>query len=503
MFLDGPGGSGKSRVVTELLRYAQDYTSRLGLVFNLRTIVVTALSGVAATSIGGETLHSAASFFRNIADDDHTWANVRLLIIDEVSFMNVDQVGTLEKKLQALLHCWNHSFGGIRILFCGDFRQLEPVTGTPLSSPALGDKQWVNCINCYVQLSGLHRFQEDPEWGAILSRIRNGNPTSQDIVAINKCVIQDPITYARRPIPPSASYCVYHNSDRTAINAGIFSSILGEHWRTSTLPPTHLLAITAGLMQRVQQKSSVPLQEQDRLYIYENCGDHLVTSGSGKGNRGHFLDPLLKLYFHVPLMLVSNDDVPNGHANGTRVLLEAVVLKPNVTTNTISIDGFQCPSVDANLVHHLVCSLDGDPTKIFRISPRTITCRVKIPVPSQFASACKHLPTSISMVQLPILVNNATTGHKLQGQNKSILVVSVWSKRNNWNYVALSRVSTRSGLYLVKPLPYNTDFSISADLTTMLTTLSRVAPAPLHWTLHSEQQILISRFLHTINVLNH
>jgi hypothetical protein len=54
MFLDGGGGSGKSRVVNEILKYAQDYTSRLQLTFNKRTIIVTAMSGVAATCIGDQ-----------------------------------------------------------------------------------------------------------------------------------------------------------------------------------------------------------------------------------------------------------------------------------------------------------------------------------------------------------------------------------------------------------------------------------------------------------------
>lgn len=54
MFLDGPAGSGKSHVVKALLHYAEAYTRNLQVTFDMRTIVVTALSGVAATSIGGE-----------------------------------------------------------------------------------------------------------------------------------------------------------------------------------------------------------------------------------------------------------------------------------------------------------------------------------------------------------------------------------------------------------------------------------------------------------------
>ena len=81
----------------------------------------TALSGVAATSIGGETLHSAASLNANVKDDDMSWVNARLLIIDEVSFMNTSEIETLDEKLRCLLRKHNVLFGGIHIMFCGDF----------------------------------------------------------------------------------------------------------------------------------------------------------------------------------------------------------------------------------------------------------------------------------------------------------------------------------------------------------------------------------------------
>ena len=55
--------------------------------------------------------------------------------------------------------------------------------------------------------------------------------------------------------------------------------------------------------------------------------------------------------------------------------------------------------------------------------------------------------------QFPILVNVATTGHKLQGMSKDIMVVSDWMYScTNWVYVVLSRVRTLAGLYLQKPI---------------------------------------------------
>ena len=57
MFVTGPGGSGKSRVIKLVLKYAQDFCALLGVAFTSRTILVTVYSGVAATYINGETMH--------------------------------------------------------------------------------------------------------------------------------------------------------------------------------------------------------------------------------------------------------------------------------------------------------------------------------------------------------------------------------------------------------------------------------------------------------------
>ena len=58
--LHGPAGSGKSTVIELVLLYAQVYCSYLpNVIFCRNTIVVTAMTGVAATLICGETMHGA------------------------------------------------------------------------------------------------------------------------------------------------------------------------------------------------------------------------------------------------------------------------------------------------------------------------------------------------------------------------------------------------------------------------------------------------------------
>jgi hypothetical protein len=71
--------------------------------------------------------------------------------------------------------------------------------------------------------------------------------------------------------------------------------------------------------------------------------------------------------------------------------------------------------------------------------------------------------------QLPVIVNNATTGHKLQGAGVDSLFVHNWSYVTNWVYVMLSRVRTHAGLFCRKPLSYDlTRYAVPEALQNML-----------------------------------
>jgi len=62
----------------------------------------------------------------------------------------------------------------------------------------------------------------------------------------------------------------------------------------------------------------------------------------------------------------------------------------------------------------------------------------------------------MEMNQLPVVSNTATTGHKLQGSGVDNLFVSEWKNEASWIYVILSRVKTRSGLFLRQELKADT-----------------------------------------------
>ena len=465
MFLDGPGGAGKSRVIEEVVKYGKQLTDNLNMTFDMRTIVVTALSGVAATSIGGETLHAAVGLNKRGKLCEGEWLNTRLLIIDEVSFMNTNNADKLDQNLRQLTGNHTRLYGGLHVVFCGDFCQLEPCSGVPLYSQDLHHKQWQNSINAYIELMGMHRFKDDLQWGHILRRMRAGKITTADINEINKRVISNP-----ELIPQGVAYCVYANSDRTAINAGVFSQMLKTHYNKSDEVPPHLLLMQASNMKRIHKNTKkTPLESGDICHITNSCGDSRVREGTSDQS-GNFVDPLLKLYHNAPLMLVKNEDVPNGHANGTRVILQSVKIKQGAPITHAHVDGKTVRLVQASDVNHLECTLDGNPNKVFKVKPKSLNCRAKVPIPKRIGGNAKTAVTfKLEMTQVNVLSNDATTGHKLQGQTKKSLIISTWSNRRNWNYVALSRVKTRCGLFLVKPLSHCADFSVHEDLQTMLT----------------------------------
>ena len=139
------------------------------------------------------------------------------MIVDEISFATNKIIQKINKQLCRLKNPLL-PFGGINVIFCGDLRQLEPIEGKPLYYK--NDKfasEFKNSINCYIELNGKHRFAEDPAWGELLERFRNGSPTTDDIKKINSRV-QKPNT----KLPSDIKFATYSNKDRDIINNAIF-----------------------------------------------------------------------------------------------------------------------------------------------------------------------------------------------------------------------------------------------------------------------------------------
>ena len=73
-----------------------------------------------------------------------------------------------------------------------------------------------------------------------------------------------------------------------------------------------------------------------------------------------------------------------------------------------------------------------------------------------FKIAKKHKTLlKAKMIQFPVNLNDATTGHKLQGSSKSELIVESWNYTTpGWIYAVISRVRKLEGLFLRRKLDY-------------------------------------------------
>jgi hypothetical protein len=153
----------------------------------------TAYTGAAASLFGGVTISKAAFLNQQKAlslNDKKGWQDVQILIADEVSFMSDEILEALDVKLKEI---GNRAkpFGGISIIFAGDFHQYEPVGSMEfdLMFSSLSCKHWDNCINAIIILDNVHCFKEDPEYGESLKRMWKGDLSTEDHKRINTRVI--------------------------------------------------------------------------------------------------------------------------------------------------------------------------------------------------------------------------------------------------------------------------------------------------------------------------
>ena len=138
--------------------------------FNDYTFCFTATTGSAAALLyGGSTIHSAAHLNRTRLTDDMrdesnlAWDDVRILIIDEISFFMASDIAKLDGQLQSLTGRHDMLYGDVSIVFSEDFQQLKPICTEDnvlySESPPAAYWYWENTLNCAIFLNNSHRFK--------------------------------------------------------------------------------------------------------------------------------------------------------------------------------------------------------------------------------------------------------------------------------------------------------------------------------------------------------
>ncbi len=145
IFITGPAGSGKTHLMNEYIKYLKEHKV---------SVAITASTGIAATHMGGMTIHSWSGMgiksdmneidLESLAEKDKLVSRLksaRVLIIDEVSMLHYYQLDMIDAICRRLRRgmvikagkdkmpdkAESLHFGGLQVILCGDFFQLPPI----------------------------------------------------------------------------------------------------------------------------------------------------------------------------------------------------------------------------------------------------------------------------------------------------------------------------------------------------------------------------------------
>lgn len=396
VFLTGEPGSGKTHTINRYVAHLRAHGIEPA---------VTASTGIAATHIGGMTVHSwsgigiKAALSRydldRIVGNERVFkrlAKARVLVIDEISMLDARTLGMVDAVCREVRR--NKSpFGGLQTVFVGDFFQLPPVnhaaTVPAKGGPASGGQRgfafggggeqrsvefaflsaaWSRLRPVVCYLTEQHR-QDDPEFLALLSAIRSDAVGDEHVRAL------EARASARDASSKDAVKLFSHNSD----------------------------------VDRVNDAELDRLTEKARAFAMQTSGpEHLVDSLK----RGCLSPEELRLKQGAAVMFTRNDPrarFVNGTL-GTVVGFGKETGVPNVRTR----DGAR---------------IEAEPME-WRIEDQG--------------------QALASVRQVPLRLAWAMTIHKSQGMSLDAAVMDLGSAFEfGQGYVALSRVRRLSGLFLL------------------------------------------------------
>lgn len=384
VFLTGEPGSGKTYMVNQYIAYLRKQKIETA---------ITASTGIAATHIGGITIHSWSGIgiktkldkrdLDKIASSKYITNRVRrakVLIIDEISMLSSNTLSLVDTVCCKIRQS-SKPFGGLQMIFVGDFFQLPPIVKKEVGNGAqtslikeslvyfaYDSSAWTlaNPVVCY--LTEQYR-QDDQNFLSILLAIRNNTFNDNHLRHIESRKIE------YRVVPSDAPKLFSHNIDVDSVNGEMLAKISGE----------------------------------TRKFNMSSQGAKALVAGLKKG----CLSPeTLELKINAVVMFTKNN-LKEGFVNGTLGIVE----KFNKTSD-----------------YPIVKTRSGR-----RIEVRQMDWTVE-----------ENGKIRGKITQLPLRLAWAITVHKSQGMSLDEAVVDLSQVFEfGQGYVALSRVRQFSGLHLL------------------------------------------------------
>ena len=283
VFLTGPPGCGKTYLIkasVKALRAAGAAVSVCGS------------TGVAAALVRGTTVHAWAGFTNGDADITAPLASVvdkvipfaakkrmcssMVLFIDEVGTLSAAFIVRLDLVLRAVRRQPDASFGGMTVLFSGDFLQLAPTFG----NFAFVCDVWRHTFgNRAVVLDTHWRHVRDRQLLDVLLRMRVGNHTQQDMKLLATRRSEHP--------PASAVWLFCHSLKAKAKNRDELRRLPGQEvtYNARDEVKVNYLSVNeaANILDGLRLARVLSLRVGAFVFVPSNC---LVKHGVPCGSRG-------------------------------------------------------------------------------------------------------------------------------------------------------------------------------------------------------------------------
>jgi ATP-dependent exoDNAse (exonuclease V) alpha subunit len=462
MIINGAGGTGKSTLInaiTETFAYHGKPDS----------LAKCATSGVAATHIGGSTIHSWAGLGiqRYNTDDWLHKASEKVttkrrrnivgktcLIIDEMSMLFDTLFADVAKVVAYTMSKANEGdqnlpFHGMHVVLLGDFRQFPPIAnrkGALYSRELTTNANALLGRNIYRQFRTVVTLRQqlrvvDEGWLQILDRLSSGSCTDDDIIEVRKLILSNkecpPTDFTSSPWADAILITSRH-SVREAWNAEMLKLHCQSKKVARYIVPAEDFLKNGAVIPDLVRLDIASLNEKKTKRLRER----------------------VEIAVGMKMMVLLNLSTEADIANGTTGTIEDIILDPRDENCTLNDDG----SVLLKYPPALIIFKPENENESLHFTDHFAKHTRKLP-----KGAVPLTPSSVSFTvhgsdgqsytihrrQFPITASYAITDIKSQGQTMGPALVDLSSppsgKLSGFNaYVALSRSKGRKTIRLLR-----------------------------------------------------